>query len=237
MTLTELSSQINAYLHPEACHRDAQVAYVYAGTTMSDLIGHAATDVLLITSLNNPQLARIGELMDVPGLCLTEGAEPCPDLLRLARSADMPILVAPRGSRSHSPGSGSVPGRGAPQPAPGGTEHDLLELQDHGRRLRFSGDRDAETQGAPGPIGSGCRGHEACHDRLLRGRDERGHPRLHGDLVGKSGLGEAGPRDRRRRPRDPQRRACPARGMVHCLGQGPRDGLRRGLGAPQHQAQ
>ncbi len=97
MTLTELSSQINAYLHPEAGHRDAQVAYVYAGTTMSDLIGHAATDVLLITSLNNPQLARIGELMDVPGLCLTEGAEPCPDLLRLARAADMPILVAHAG--------------------------------------------------------------------------------------------------------------------------------------------
>ena len=93
MTLTELSTQINARLHPEAGHRDVQVAYVYAGVTMSDLIGHAAADVLLITSLNNAQLARIGELMDVPGLCLTDGAEPCADLLRLARAVDMPILV------------------------------------------------------------------------------------------------------------------------------------------------
>ncbi|HET6486909.1 MAG TPA: hypothetical protein VFH83_10850 [Spirochaetia bacterium] len=97
MKLTELSNQIDARLHPEAGHRDAQVAYVYAGTTMSDLIGHAATDVLLITSLNNAQLARIGELMDVPGLCLTDGTEPCADLLRLARDADMPILVAAAG--------------------------------------------------------------------------------------------------------------------------------------------
>ncbi len=95
MKLTELSGRIHARLHPEAGHKDSEVAYVFAGATMSDLIGHAASDVLLITSLNNAQLARIAELMDVPGLCLTNGCEPCAELLRLARAADMPILVAP----------------------------------------------------------------------------------------------------------------------------------------------
>jgi hypothetical protein len=95
MMLLELSAAIQARLHPEAGQRNAEVTLSYAATTMSDLIGHAAAGVLLITSLNNAQLARIAELMDVPGICLTDGSQPCPELLHLARAADTAIVVSP----------------------------------------------------------------------------------------------------------------------------------------------
>ena len=38
-----------------------------------------APDTLLVTSLNNNQLIRVAELMDVPGICLVSGwtADPC----------------------------------------------------------------------------------------------------------------------------------------------------------------
>jgi hypothetical protein len=66
---------------------------------MSELIAHAAPDTLLVTALNNSQLVRIAELMDVPGICLVNGATPAPELLALAgataSASATAILVSP----------------------------------------------------------------------------------------------------------------------------------------------
>ena len=64
---------------------------------MSDLIAHAASDTLLVTPLNNPQLARIAELMDLPGFCLVNGASPDPVLVEAARAAGTTIVVSAAG--------------------------------------------------------------------------------------------------------------------------------------------
>ena len=64
---------------------------------MSDLIEHAASDTLLLTALNNNQLIRVAELMDVPGICMVSGADPLPELLARACAAGTAILVSPAG--------------------------------------------------------------------------------------------------------------------------------------------
>ena len=50
-------------------------------------------DTLLVTSLNNSQLIRVAELMDVPGICLVGGADPDPELLSCAKAAGTAILL------------------------------------------------------------------------------------------------------------------------------------------------
>ena len=64
---------------------------------MGDLIAGAASNTLLVTSLNNNQLIRVAELMDVPGICLVGGAEPSSELLSRAAASGTAILVSPHG--------------------------------------------------------------------------------------------------------------------------------------------
>ena len=70
MNLKELAHMIDAQLHLGSGTGEAEIAGAYAADTMSDLIAHAAPDTLLVTSLDNNQLLRVAELMDVPGICI-----------------------------------------------------------------------------------------------------------------------------------------------------------------------
>jgi hypothetical protein len=95
MKVKELAELIDARLHLGTCSGDSEISRVHASDTMSDLIEHAAADTLLLTTLNNNQLIRVAELMDVPGICLVSGADPLPELLARARAAHTAILVSP----------------------------------------------------------------------------------------------------------------------------------------------
>ncbi len=55
---------------------------------------------LLITSLANGQLIRVAELMDVPGIRLSDGKEPDAGVVALAREAGAALLVS-RASREN----------------------------------------------------------------------------------------------------------------------------------------
>ena len=96
MTVRELSFRCNLKLlldpHPDR----ADVARIFSSNTMSDLIANAASDTLLVTSLNNSQLVRVAELMDAPGICLVSGAVPSPALLAGAGRAGKTIAVSDR---------------------------------------------------------------------------------------------------------------------------------------------
>jgi hypothetical protein len=97
MKVSDIAVRINAQLHPCAGARCKEIRHVHAADTMSDLIAHASPDTLLVTSLNNTQLARVAELMDVPGICLVSGNEPSRALVDSAAGAGTAILVSPLG--------------------------------------------------------------------------------------------------------------------------------------------
>ena len=95
MNLHDLAQNINARIFPGTGTTGQDVERVYAADTMSDLMAHAAPNTLLVTSLNNNQLVRVAELMDVPGICLAGGVEPSADLVSRAEAAGTSILVSP----------------------------------------------------------------------------------------------------------------------------------------------
>ena len=97
MKLKDLALAIEARMHPGSGNGDSRIVRVYAGITMSDLIAHASSDTLIVTSLNNAQLARVAELMDVPGICLVDGTAPGPELLAAAQKVGTTIVVSPAG--------------------------------------------------------------------------------------------------------------------------------------------
>jgi hypothetical protein len=80
-------------LHPAAEGRE--ILGVYAGDRISDLIERATTGTLLVTNISNSQLIRVAELMDVPGICITGGAEPAAELA--AAETGAAIVLSPEG--------------------------------------------------------------------------------------------------------------------------------------------
>jgi hypothetical protein len=95
MTVQEIAKRIDAQLLPSPGGSCREAASFFLSNTMSELIAHAAPDTLLVTALNNSQLVRVAELMDVPGICLVNGADPTPELRTLAGASATALLVSP----------------------------------------------------------------------------------------------------------------------------------------------
>lgn len=97
MRLDRLAERIGARLVVSSKGQGASIGRVYAGDRMSDLLSAVSDDVLLVTNLSNNGLARLIELMDVPGLCLLNGAEPDAKLFAAAKAGGAALLVSPAG--------------------------------------------------------------------------------------------------------------------------------------------
>jgi hypothetical protein len=95
MKVAELAARANMQLISPSENLGTEVARVYAADTMSELIAHASSGTLLVTHLDNAQIARVAELMDVPGVCLVDGAQPGRELLEAARRAGAAVMVSP----------------------------------------------------------------------------------------------------------------------------------------------
>lgn len=76
---------------------ETEVCRVFAADTMSELIAHASPGTLLVTHLDNAQLARVAELMDAPAICLVDGVRPGRELLEAAAGAGAAVLVSALG--------------------------------------------------------------------------------------------------------------------------------------------
>ena len=96
MTLQALAGAVQARVaHGGAL--STEIAAVYAGDKMSDLLEHAGSRTLIVTNLANEQLLRVAELMDIPGICLVEGVEPGAELVQAAAATRTALLVSPYG--------------------------------------------------------------------------------------------------------------------------------------------
>jgi len=94
MKVSELASRAGMQLVSPPEDALADVRRVYAADTMSELIAHAAAGTILVTRLDNAQLARVAELMDAPAVCLVGRERPAPELLEAARRAGAAVIVS-----------------------------------------------------------------------------------------------------------------------------------------------
>jgi hypothetical protein len=94
MKISELVSRAGMQLIAPPEDALTEVSRVYAADTMSELIAHAAAGTILVTHLDNAQLARVAELMDAPAVCLVDRANPAPGLLEAAGRAGAAVVVS-----------------------------------------------------------------------------------------------------------------------------------------------
>jgi hypothetical protein len=97
MKVSELAALADMQLVSPSADDGTEVCRVHAADTMSELIAHASPGTLLVTHLDNAQLARVAELMDAPAVCLVDGAHPGSGLLEAACRAGAAVMVSSSG--------------------------------------------------------------------------------------------------------------------------------------------
>jgi hypothetical protein len=97
MKVSEIAQILKAPILPPGASGEREVLHMYAGDRISDLIERATPDTLLVTNISNSQLIRVAELMDVPGIVVTGGAAPAPELLAAAGTTATAIVVSSEG--------------------------------------------------------------------------------------------------------------------------------------------
>jgi redox-sensing transcriptional repressor len=97
MKLEVLAEKIGARVLTPGKRGGTEIAKVYAGDRVSDLLNEASNKTLLVTNLANLQMVRIAELMDVPGICFVDGIEPQQDIIEKAKANRTMLLVSPAG--------------------------------------------------------------------------------------------------------------------------------------------
>jgi hypothetical protein len=97
MKLDELAEKIGAKVLNPGKSANREIGRIYAGDKMSDLLNEASDSTLLVTNLANPQLLRIAEIMDIPGICLLNDVIPNPELMKKAVEYGATIIVSSDG--------------------------------------------------------------------------------------------------------------------------------------------
>ncbi|MDD2397634.1 MAG: DRTGG domain-containing protein [Tissierellia bacterium] len=72
---------------------NTELKYGFASDLMSDVLAYARSDSLLITGLNNPQVIRTVEMLDINAVLFVRGKVPCSEVIELAKENCITILA------------------------------------------------------------------------------------------------------------------------------------------------
>ncbi len=91
MKIDEIIKFLNATCLTEKVHKDYN--YAFASDLMSDVLALASDAAILITGLNNPQIVRTAEMLDISLIILVRGKKPSEEILAIANETNITILT------------------------------------------------------------------------------------------------------------------------------------------------
>nr|WP_312575961.1 DRTGG domain-containing protein [Sedimentibacter sp.] len=93
MNVLEIKEAVNAKILTKNDNLDVQYQYAFASDLMSDVLAYANNETLLITGLNNPQVIRTAEMMDISAILFVRGKIPSKETIELADENKMTIFA------------------------------------------------------------------------------------------------------------------------------------------------
>ena len=96
MTISQIIEILNAeLLTPDAdCTREVHAAC--GSDMMSDVLAYVKDQAVLLTGLNNPQVVRTADMMDMVCIVFVRGKRPSPEVLELAEQRGIAVLATQR---------------------------------------------------------------------------------------------------------------------------------------------
>ena len=74
-------------------HDNLDIKFGFASDLMSDVLAYACGEAMLITGLNNPQVIRTAEMLDINCVLFVRGKRPCKEVIDLANENSLTILA------------------------------------------------------------------------------------------------------------------------------------------------
>ena len=96
MTIREVKDILNARLHTPGADLDVQVHAACGSDMMSDVLAYVKDQAVLLTGLNNPQVVRTADMMDMVCIVFVRGKRPSPEVLELAEQRGIAVLATQR---------------------------------------------------------------------------------------------------------------------------------------------
>ncbi len=93
MTLHELLTTLNATLLTPDADMDIEVHAACGSDMMSDVLAYVKDQAVLLTGLNNPQVVRTADMMDMHCVVFVRGKQPDEQILKLADMRGIAVLT------------------------------------------------------------------------------------------------------------------------------------------------
>ena len=93
MTLHEILTTLNAELLPPEADLGIEVHTACGSDMMSDVLAIVKDQAVLLTGLNNPQVIRTADMMDMHCVVFVRGKQPDEQILKLADMRDIAVLT------------------------------------------------------------------------------------------------------------------------------------------------
>jgi len=94
VNLGEIAKLLDAeVLVGESC-LGVSVSSAFVGDLMSDVLAYAKPGAILITGLISQQILRTADLLDITAVVMGGGKKPSPEVLRLAKELDIPLITS-----------------------------------------------------------------------------------------------------------------------------------------------
>lgn len=92
MTVGKVIELLNAEILSSDIDRNKPIETICGSDMMSDVLAFIKKDALLCTGLNNLQVIRTAEMLDVVCICFVRGKTPSPEMLEMAADCGIYIL-------------------------------------------------------------------------------------------------------------------------------------------------
>ena len=93
MTLHEILTPLNAELLTPEADLDIEVHTACGSDMMSDVLAYVKDQAVLLTGLNNPQVIRTADMMDMHCVVFVRGKQPDEQILKLADMRSIAVLT------------------------------------------------------------------------------------------------------------------------------------------------
>lgn len=94
MTIKEVQLTLGATLLTPEIDLSTEVHAACGSDMMSDVLAYVKDQAVLVTGLNNPQVVRTAEMMDMVCVCFVRGKVPDETLLALANEKNIAVMTS-----------------------------------------------------------------------------------------------------------------------------------------------
>ena len=93
MIIKEIVDIVKADILTNYNDENMDIIYGFASDLMSDVLAYACSGAMLITGLNNSQVIRTAEMLDINVVLFVRGKRPCKEVIELAEENLLTILA------------------------------------------------------------------------------------------------------------------------------------------------